>query len=379
VKFGEKKDKDTEPRVRPEPIPADPKFVEFLLSLWSQNTVPQKIEVWTVRNSKGKIHRLSQIRPPVVYPPTSKEPTQEELVELSNRILYDAQRNCDVLGKQQTYGVIPYQFGSGDDYICVWPITLKPKERILGGSRSEGLDGGLDDDDDDMSGLGGGAQARLLTYSLKQNEQSLADRRFLMHEVLEIVRDSNEQLRAENESLRRQLESMHKQSLENIKLQQELLDRSQERKLKARWSEVGIGTVEKTVETGLAMLPPLLNRLSGKEVVKTSESMESIIVANFIKSITPEQARTAFGYQGEGMPSLPDAIFTNDQAALFGAIAAKQLPGDKVDEFLPGGKLEITGDQLMRAQQCFTPEQLYPIGDLIRSRMERKASLPQNK
>jgi hypothetical protein len=380
--YSKDRGKDAEPRVRPEPV-GDPKFVSFLLSLWGspedRPTYPQKIEVWTIRNSKGKIHRLTQIRPAVIYSPTSKEPTQEEVVKLANEIFHDAQRHCNSFGKQQSYGVIPYQFGSGDDYVCVYGITFKPTEMLIMGRGKDSVGRDDDDvrgasyDDEDDSGLGGGPQARLLAYSLKQNEIALADSRFVLREALELVKDSAEALRAENESLRQQRKEADLRQLDMIKLQQDLLDRSKERELKARWSEVGVGTAEKTVDMGLSMLPAIVNRFSGKEVVPTKNSMESIIVANFIKSITPEQARAAFGYAGEGQPPVPDAIFSLPQGALFSAIAAQQVPGDRIDDFLEGGALEITGEQLMKAQALFSMEQLFPLGDLIRTRLERRA------
>ena len=368
-----KKKKDANDKVRPrtEPHVERPDLVEWLLALWEKDVrSPSMIELYMTRYIRKQLHRTSRLRQ-FSYPATSRDkpPSREEIVDLSHTLLRLAQNNCNTVEKPQLYGVIAYQFGSASDMSGVFSLNLKPTERPEGedGTGHAGLGG---DDEDGMfpdSPLGA-----MLRYSLEQNKESLADRRFMMREFRESMSGIVEHIAEENGRLSGMVQEGFKQMLDMYKTQQQILNEDQERKNKARWNEVGVSVAEKGAEMFMNLLPPAINRIAGKEIVPATTSMESVILGNFIKSCDEEQSRLAFGYQGDGQPPFEDSIFTPAQVALLTDIATCKASGDRIDDFLPGGAVEIKQNQLERllATGKFDMMQLYPVRDLFTQRLK---------
>ncbi len=371
-------EEDDKPRVPVDPVVTRPDLVAWFDKLWGDGRALQLVELRLTRHRKGVFDRLTKLDQ-VVYPASSKAPGREALNELSNWLVQRAQGNCNAIGKKQLYGVFAYHTGSADDNVGAFILNLSPTERPGGdagggGGEDDGHEGGGEDDV-----FGSTPLSPTLRFMLEQSRDSLADRRFIIKDSREAMEALLERLAGENARLSTMVRDGFNQMIEMTKTHQQLLNQDQERKLRARWTEVGVGAAEKTVETVMNLLPVAVNRMTGKETVPTRNSLESVVVSTFIKSVTPEQAKVAFGIQGEGMPVLPNAIFTSAQAELLGAIAACQVPADQVDAFLPGGPLEITSDQFAKAQSLFGMEQLFPLGDLFRSRMSRRVPSPSPK
>lgn len=385
-----KKDKDRKagedgPRIKVNPVVTRPDFVDWMMGLWGPTQRVTRLEIRTLRNRGGTLDRLTPLRGPITYGPEAQPPQREETVALTNEIISLMQNNCNALRKPQLYGVIAYEHGSADDMLGVFTIHLKPKEDPRDGDHGDG-DGSMM-----LSGMGEGDEmsfppgplGMMLKYSLMQNQQSLEDRRAFIKDNRELTRDVLDALVDMNEKKDKLIADVFDQRVRLMEAMEKLTSQAEDRRLKARWNEVGVNVAERGAEVIIGLLPPMINRMAGKEVVQTRTSIESVVLSNFIKSVTKEQAREAFGVQGNDesgnpLPRYANAIFTEDQGALFAAIAQCQAPPEKLDDFLPGGALAISMEQMQRAQALFEPAQLWPLGDLIQQRMKKKMEEAQS-
>lgn len=372
--MSEKKIEEPKPRVHVTPVVTRPDLVEFLLSFWGENKRVQRIEVRMLRQRKdGGVDRLTPVRNAYTFQPTAPPPSQSDIVSMANEIMRDLQNHCNALQKKQLYGVCPYDTGSGDDVLAVHLIRCFPKEN----PNESGADATVEGDIVDLSGDGAftsGAIGMMLKYSLEQNRQSLEDRRYFIKTNRELVESTNEHLIEMNEKMARLVGEGFDRQVNMMKATEALLSEDHKRRLSARWTEVGVNAAEKTADMVLGLLPPMINRMAGKEVIQTKTSIESSVVSQFIASVTPEQAREAFGYQGEGQPRYAGCIFSEAQGSLLAQIAKCQVPAERIDDLLPGGPLEIVTAQQERARSTFDMAQLWPLFDIIQQRMQRKVN-----
>lgn len=360
--------------------------MEFLLSLWVKENdpppgtrgkvyklYPERIELWTGRNRKGKLDRMSPVRVPFhSFKANGAEPTREEHAAMANQLAYVAQQHCNALHRTQLYLAVAYQFGSGDDMIGCCPIRREPDNGPSATASDMDDPFGIDGADD---AIGAGPQAMMFRTWLAMMAQAHEHTRFALQAGMQAIDRANQRLSEDNALLRGAVHGAFDQQLASYKAMQQLYDGDAERKVKLRYAEVGAGALEQTSNLIFAMLPGAINRIAGKEIVQVSpKSVESAVLADFLQSVSDDEAKAAFGYQGDSAPRLspPECIFTREQSNLLAAIAAQHAPPDQIDRLLHGGDLEITLDQMGRAKSLFG-QKLSAVERAIAQRMAAKA------
>lgn len=375
------KTKDKEP-VLIEPVAKDPKFFEWLESLFDgASQFPEKIEV---RAMQGRT--FGALVKQIIYPPMPNEkvprgdgdktekaksgkPTREDLVALSNELLYRMQRDCDAAGRPTTYNVLAAHFAREVDFYDRWPFALKPANVV------RGQEGEYADDDVDGLSMDKKFGKHILDHGERMFNmyggaiEGVIDRydRVRERDQMEIDR-----LREENRNLREERERMSVND--------------HERRMASAWNELKIDSVKKGLDMAIGLAPPLLNQIAGKTVVPTTETAESITLKRFFKLdkdgglLTVAQADAAFGSYDDTPESnlvVPGAL-SQAQAKLLYDVAHCAIPADSLDRLLPDGDLAVGMDQIAKLQQIFTAEQITPIIALIGIRMQRRAQQNQS-
>lgn len=354
-----------------QPVVTNPGLVDWLESMWGPDFSITRLEIRQARERNGHIERLGPIRPPIQFRPDQPQPGRQQLVTLANEIVGSCQATTDAVGKKKLYCVVAYQFGASDDYAGIYPLRCTPKE-----NPHEEPEHAYSFSGEDGPQYPTGPLGATLQFADSQSRQALEDRRFFLHKFVELTEAVTGHLAERADRQDRMIDSMFGRQLQLMETTEKLLDRDNERKIRARWAEVGVGAAERGVEMVLGLAPPIVNRLVGKDVVPATTSIERTTAANFIRSVTPEQARAAFGFQGEGQPPLEDCIFTKAQGGLLMAVAAGKEPGERIYELAPGSgsPIAISMEQVSKAQGVFPPEQAWPLFDLFQQRMRRQAA-----
>jgi hypothetical protein len=370
-----------EPKTQIEPVPRDPKFFEWLEGLFDGTTqFPEKIETRVV---KGQHYAtLGPMVKQIIYAPQAREsakestketktgekgrnsskPSREDLVALSNELLYRCQHDCDNQRRPTTYGVLVSHFAREVDFYDRWLIHLKPQGIY---APKEGEEIGEEE-----------AETGSPLFRAQLQHLNHGERMFSLHTAaIEAIVDRQdralERASAEGEKLR----SANERLLEIVeKLQSNAHVRAQE----MQWNDMKIRSVEKGLELAINLAPPLLNQLTGKKTIATSESPESLTLKTFFKRDTDggklsiEQADKAFGKYDNDNNLLTPGVLVTEQAKLLWDVAHCAAGVDELDRLLPGGSLQVTQEQVMSLQQIFQPEQLMPIIALIGMRMQNK-------
>ena len=370
-----------EPKTQIEPVPKDQKFFEWLEKLFDGTSqFPEKIEVRVVSGRHNE--RLGPMIKQIVYSPQAREsakestketktgdkgrnsgkPSREDLVAMSNELLYLCQRDCDQARRPTTYGVHVAHFLREVDFYERWIMALRPQ-----GVHAP-KDGEEMPDEDNEGGTP--------LYRAQLQHLSHGERMFSLHTAaIEAIVDRQDRALERSAANEEKLRSANERLLEIVeKLQSNAHVRAQE----MQWNDMKIRSVEKGLELAINLAPPLLNQLTGKKTIATQESPESLTLKTFFKmdkdggKLTIEQADKAFGKYDNDDNLLTPGALSREQAKLLFDVAHCVAPVDELDRLLPGGALQVTQEQVMSLQNIFQPEQLMPIIALIGMRMQNK-------
>ena len=372
-----------EPKTQIEPVPKNPQFFEWLEKLFDGTAqFPEKIETRVVSGRHNE--RLGPMIKQIVFSPQAREavkestketktgekgrnsskPSREELVAMSNELLYLCQRDCDQARRPTTYGVHVAHFMREVDFYERWVMFLKP----------QGIHAPKDGEEvDDEDGESGSPQHKYAIQKLHHDErmfnlyggalEGLIDRQ---DRALEREASTNERLRSSNERLLEMVEKLQSQD--------------HQRKMDEQWNNLKIKSVEKGLDLAIGLAPPLLNQLTGKKTIATQESAESITLKAFFKrdedggKLTVAQADRAFGAYDKDMNLIKAGALSTEQAKLLWDVAHCAAPVEELDRLLPGGSLEVKQEQVIELQKIFEAEQLMPIIALIGMRLQNKMS-----
>lgn len=348
---------DTREKSQVEAVPRRPDFFEWLERLFDGAQFPEKLETRVVQGKN--FERLGPMIKQIIFPPKAVKPTKEMLVALSNELLFLMQRDCDIQRKSVVYGVHCAHFSRDNDFYERWLHRATP-------SPLRANDGIARDDAEEEQTQDARFSSQVLTHHERLFQlygggfEGLLDRfdRVLERQETRIIKQ-DERIEKLSEMLERSL------SLEA------------ERAEKREWNQLKIRSVEKALDLGLAIAPPLVNQIAGKQVIPTNDSSEAITLRGFFKktseggSLTEEQAVKAFGTD-DGKPG----ILSFDQAKLLWDVAHCKASPDELDKLLPGGGLAVTPEQFVALQtMCgFAQEQIAPLYLLFQNRMKHKAA-----
>ncbi|HKW48700.1 MAG TPA: hypothetical protein VJN70_14725 [Gemmatimonadaceae bacterium] len=364
--------KEKEERAFIEPVVKDHSLFEFLELLFYDEpepaNFPERIEVNTV-NGRQK-EKLTSIVMSLPFAPilTSGDatkrgipqgkPSREKLVVYSNRILHAMQRDCDESRQRQCYGVHAWHHGRGDDPYMRYLKYCEPKGRYPKEDQNS-------DEDEPI-------EKRHSLQMMGHHEKLFS----LYGGAFEGILDRIDRV------LERQDARIERQDA-RIEKQAEMLERAlsleAERHEKLEWSKLKAKGVEKALEFGIAMAPPLINQLVGKPVLPTNDTPETITLKNFFRtvdqggSMTKEQAVQAFGeFDDTTHVLVRPGVLSQEQSTVLFDVATGNQPPDALDKLMPGsGPLGITQEQALALQQVFSLEQIAPLMLIFEARRNR--------
>lgn len=374
----DKKRRGERDRSQVEPVAKDQAFFEWLEKLFYDEPepahFPERLELRIVtgkhREKFGPLIKQLVFAPAKATEETIKagagrrKPTKEELVALSNELLFRMQKDCDESRQQVCYGVHVWHYSRGDEPYERYLKFVKPQGRY---SKDEGH---ASDDDEEPKSL----QERFGIQILGHQErlfglygggfEGLLDR---MDRILE-----RQDLRIEKQDQR--IEKLNE-------MLERALSHEAEREEKRMWAQLKIKGADRALEMATTLAPPLINQLVGKPIIPTNETAETIALKNFFKrqenggSLTTEQSNAAFGTYDENPPHdlIKPGVLSYEQAKILLDVAECRIPPDELDKLMPGGALAVTPEQAAALAQIFSIEQLAPIMLIFESRNRRRA------
>jgi hypothetical protein len=351
---------DTFEGAQVEPVPKRPDFFAWLESLFDGSSeFPEKLDVRVV---KGK--DFATMGPMVMqklYSPAKLKPTKEELVKLSNEVLHRVQVDCDQQRKSVVYHVAAIHFSRNPEPYERWLIRANPGKTYKNGEDGEAEDG--DDSQED----------RFSAQLMRHQEQMFG----LSGASMEGIFDRQDRI---IERLLARGEAMEDRLAKTLDMLERALDRKAEREESLAWTKLKVEASKQGLGLAMQLAPPLLNGLVGKNVVPTSETLETITLKNFLKpakdggQLTEEQSAAAFGLWDDTPEHnlVKPGILRPEQSEILYRVAFGQLPPDELDKLIPGaGALAVTMEQLAALQQVFAMEQLAPLLVLFEGRQKR--------
>lgn len=349
---------DTRDKAQVEPIPKSQAIFDWLEQLFDgSGSFPEKVECRTVRGRDYST--LGVMLKQIVYPPKTSKPSREELVSLANQFVHVMQRDADIQRRSVVYGIFAFHFSRDPEFY----------DRHLHRCNNSSLHAGdgVPRPDDDEHENGKPAIAEQFAIQISQHHEKL----FALYGggfegLLDRMDRVNEQQAAKLDKKEERIEKL-------TDMLERSLSHEEERREKREWGQLKIRSAEKALDFGLNILPPLLNQITGKQLVATNDSMEAVTLRKLFQKtseggqLTEEQAIAAFG-SDDGKPGVLSMVQTK---CLWDVAHCKQ-PIDAIDQLLPGGPLEINQEQLMALVSIFGMERLVPIQMLISDRMKRR-------
>lgn len=334
------------------PDPKNPALFEFLERQFADSNFPDKIELAQTFGPGGRQRGL--VLDTQLYKPNSPKPQREAIVAMSNRFLTGAQRDCDTNKRPHKYAILIWNSLQSDKPIALFPLVCEP-EQGLGGP-------GPDPDDDE----GGGKDFEARDVLRRRMEKFNEDDRFRVElfattvsQLIKTQQDMIQEARNHNKELMALwvdgVKTVHQTNVELFRLQQD-----------AKYQEWKLGVLKDSVEMVRGLLPIAVSKMQGKEQQEAkpgTESTESIAIANFIKSLSDEQAHAVFGVWEDGARKQA-GILTEDQCRLLDAVARCVQPPSALGALLEGPDA-VRGDQIGALQKVLREGQFMPLLMLV--------------
>src|SRR6185369_9513254 len=334
---GKKKGKPTDrDKALIEPVIKDQALFEFLELLFYDDPepahYPDRIEVNVVKGrDKGQL-TSTVLSLPFAPVKASKEaiaqgagqgkPSREKLVALSNRILHAMQLDCDASRSRQCYGVHAWCHSRGDDPYMRFLKHCEPKGKY---PRE-----GQEDDEDETY------EKRFVAQVMRHQEQMVS----LLGAGYEGHSDRQDRM---SERLLRRNEYLESRIDKLLDIVERSLSLEAERKERLEWAKLKTHAARQGLDFALAMAPPLINQLTGKPILPTTDTPETIALKNFLKTeqegglLTEEQVNAAFG-RWDDTPEhnlVAPGVLTLDQATVLFHVAYGKLPADELNKLMP--------------------------------------------
>lgn len=351
------------------PTPKDNEFFEWLMALFfGDNNFPEKIEVRPMRG------RDFATRGPLIllrtWGPRDPKPTPEIVTKISNEILFAIQRDCDIQGKPRViYGILAIHFAKDDEPYTRYLLPRKPMGVYT--AKGEGIDRRDDEDEDELDPKKKFA-SQILDHGERMFEKYLGGFEGLLDRMDRV--------------LERQEASIERKDIRIEKLTDMLekaLSLEEERAQRRAWEAVKIKGVEKALDVGMAIAPPLIAGFLGKP-----EAGEVVVLATFFKTVdeggkmTQAAAEAAFGVADEKGRLVKPGVLSEAQVDILIGVSRGSMPPDTLNRLLPkelGGDVSLTMEQVGKLDTIFEPEHLAPVKMAFQARLERAIKALQEK
>lgn len=376
TKGSEKDPAANHPTTKVEPKPRDTEFFEWLeRAFYGVGDYPERLEVRIIygRNHEkgGPIIKTLVFAPPKATEAEKKagvgnsRPSREDLVALSNEILFLCQQDVNVGKTTRAYGVRLWHFRLGPEPYARYSLRMTPQGAT---------DSNEAPTDEESDGTFGSPQGMMKAYG----EQFLGhhERMFGLYAGgIESTFDQQARLIAQQGKA---LEEARASLARQQEITERALSLEAEREAAREWRRVGIRATEKGLDLAMGLAPGILGQVLGnKQLAATADTPESLTLKAFFRkeseggTLTDKQIDAAFGTWDDGKVISP-GVLTQLQSVILLEVSEKKRPADALDELLQGGSAEITGEQAMQLQQIFSMEQLAPLLLLIQTRMAKK-------
>lgn len=369
------KESDFEKDLKKGPLqPGDEDLFNFLDSLFNgEGEFPERIEVRLVKGrNKDQYGQMIKQYP---YKSTSAKPSRERVVMMCNEIIHRIRVQTDVLQKETTFAIGAIHHARSDDYYEVALRTAKPRKTWKNGDGAQAIDGNSSDDDEDMP------------FSTRYNLAHLThqERLFgLIGGMVEGLIDRSDRQAAAAQADAEQMRARYIELLEtNLKLVQAKEERDERVARSAMWRE----NVGKGLDMAWKLLPPMVGSLTGKNGhanwTPGTVTTDSYTLAEFFKTkdaggkLTQGEFNIIFGELEDGK-QISSGILSIQQGQLLGLVASTEANPEQLDMLLPGGPLEITGEQVQQILQSGIPiDALAPIKILLDVRVSKREAKQQ--
>lgn len=349
-----------------EPVPKKADFFEWLEELFAGTEFPEKIEIRVMEGPKYA--RLGPIINQIVYKPNEVKPTKEKIVAMSNKFLFEMQRDCDIQRKKTVYGVLVSHFSRESDYYARYLTSCNPS----GVYAKDGAARPDDEEDEEKISTQDRFSLKVLDFQERMFSLYASGLEGLVDRLDRIIERQDARIEKQDSRIEKQSEMMERA----LSMESERAERREWNALKQRAAEKGLDLV-------VGIVPPLVNQLANKSIVQTKETIETMTLKNFLKTVddggmlTTEQSNAAFGIYADQPPYdvIRPGVLSLQQAKLLFDVAHCKVSPDELDKIMPGGDLEITGEQLAGLMQCgFAMEQIAPLQMIFQSRASRKSA-----
>jgi hypothetical protein len=270
-------------------------------------------------------------------PMSSRVPSREELVEMSNFFLATAQRECNALKRPHKYALVATSTLKGAAPYERFSFDLNPTGR----EHKEGQIIPASDDDDTH-------RDRLLSTALAHGRWNQEQTNEVTGSVMtlqqEIIREQREWIR--------QMEADRRQWIITT---EEALDRKSERDIRADRAKVINSVLVEGVQVVKQLAPSMIAYMTkGKAGLDTG-------VKQFVDGLTKEQAALLFGVIDTTSGQITEAgILTSDQVFLINDIIRGAIDPKRLSDLIPGSGAPtmLQMDQIQKASEVLSQAQL---------------------
>lgn len=346
------------------PAPKDEEFFSWLGKLFSDDEFPEKLELRVVELRKSGKEVFGALVQQKLFRKNARI-DNESIVALSNELLHLAQRDCNVQSRPILYGVYAVHFARENDYYERFLLRLEPNAKY--GKHAPELALARDDDEAEPS-TADKFSIQVLTHQQQMFQMYATGYEGMFDRADRIIERQDATIEKLSATIQRQNDMMER-----------AMSMQAERDERARWTDIKIKGVERIIEFGATMAPPLLGQLLGKPV--SGETPESVTLKKLFRVqadgglLTQEQIDAVFGvYDEKTHAQLRPGVLTETQTKILWRVAQCEIPLDALDELLPGGACEVADEQFAALmQKCgLTLEQLAPIQIIFQGRINRK-------
>lgn len=310
------------------------------------------------------------------FKPNQPKPQKQEFVELSNRFLAAAQRDCDMRRRPQNYVVEAYNNLKSADPYSRFPLPLFPKSTYLSalnkGKNGEHGHNGIDEDED-------GSDPFARDKLLRRLDRMATEHRAVFELMLISIGQSLQLTSTTNAELREHVDTLMKRWVDATESAEKAKSGEADRALARAKQEFWLKQMSEGFSYAKMLIPVGLKRIAGKDVLPGTANEEMVVLNEFVKGCTDEQLEAMFGRWSEPDPQgnvrqVKPGIFTERQSYIIEFVRLGKLDPKKILNLLPGSEDEVKQEQLAALVQIGIKQtQLEPLQLFFFALMERKA------
>lgn len=309
---------------------------------------PERIVLRPIYGLGGR-DKGDPIGKPKEWKPTqSPVPNPEQIVQMANSFLADAQRECNVHQRQQRFALFASSSLKGPEPYAKYAFALLPTGKEWG-----------------KSGPGAGAADSEDTHRDRVIETTLAHYRWGIEHNSEVLSGT---MKLQQEIILRQNQTISQMESDRRAMliaSEQALSQKEERDEKRKMAEFKREKIEQGFKLLLSFAPSVKDYLQGR--MKTRVDIASGL-HSLIESLSNEERLAFFGNWNEADECIQPGILDPDQVRLILRIVEGHEAPIRLNEVVAGLRFE----QMDAAQKLLKPEQIQQLGKLAQAAGEQK-------